>query len=160
MTQFDTALAAGWRVMPTANGDYHGKEIFTSTGHRTVLLAKTLTREALVEAAKARRGYATMVKDLKMSYTATIGGVTTYDMGTAAPAGSATLRIQVDCPSTNISRLELVGPKGAIAQTMSVGAKTYQWQPTIAPAKGSYYYVRVIFGSDSVSAVSAPIWFD
>lgn len=157
LVQYQKALNAGWKVGASGNGDYHSKQIFTSTGIRTIVLAKKLTRADIFEAIHARRTYATMVKDVKMTYT-----INNLDMGTIAKASdfsSLQVAFTIECPSTTITKLELWSNNNAVLQTVSPNAKTYSWNVNL-PSKAGFYYVLATLGSSSTTAVTSPIFLN
>ena len=61
---YDLALDEGWHVAPTNNQNNHNGQWGDASDARTVVLAKSLTEEALYAAMKDRRVYATQDSDL------------------------------------------------------------------------------------------------
>jgi len=159
------ALDKGWRVMPAANGDIHDASWITSYSERTALLAPALTREALYEAMRARRGYATKLKGLVVDYTvgrALMGSVI------AQTAGSLPVSVHVRGPGgageAVISRLEIVANGGKVVASRSGDDATADWTTTVPSVAGRYYYMRVwtkgFLGLDTKSAWTAPVWLE
>mgnify|MGYP002736191834 FL=1 len=66
---YDLALDKGWHVAPTNNQNNHNGQWGDASRARTVILAETLTEEALYAAMKDRRVYATQDSDLTVYYT-------------------------------------------------------------------------------------------
>lgn len=64
------ALSEGWHVGPTANQDNHQPNWGTATDSRTVAIAPELTREAICEAFRARRFYASEDSTLEVTFRA------------------------------------------------------------------------------------------
>ena len=86
------ALDKGWHVMPAANGDIHDASWITGNNERTALLATALTHEALYEAMRARRGYATKLGGLVVGYT--VGG-SVMGLTIAPAAGRLPVKVRV-----------------------------------------------------------------
>lgn len=63
-----TALDKGWHVMPAASSDTHAPNWIGGYPVRTVLLARERTPEAMLDAMRSRRGYATLDENLRISY--------------------------------------------------------------------------------------------
>ncbi len=64
----DAANQAGWRLGALGSQDNHQKDWGTKNRFRTAVLAKSLTREAIVEAYQQRRFYATEDADLWLDF--------------------------------------------------------------------------------------------
>ena len=65
---YSVALDAGFRVSPYADGDVHEHWIKNRLPKRTVLMATEHTKEALLDAARQGRAYATESGKVKLSY--------------------------------------------------------------------------------------------
>ena len=159
------ALDKGWHVMPAANGDIHDGSWITGHGERTALLAPALTREALYEAMRARRGYATKLNGLVVDYAvsgALMGSVI------AQTAGRLPVTVHVrrrdGAGGVVIRRLEIVTNGGKVVASQTADDATANWTTTVPSVAGRYYYVRVwtkgFLGLDTKTAWTAPIWLD
>ena len=159
------ALDKGWHVMPAANGDIHDASWITGHGERTALLAPVLTREALYEAMRARRGYATKLNGLVVDYAvsgALMGSVI------AQKAGRLPVTVHVrrrdGAGGVVIRRLEIVANGGKVVASQTGDDATADWTTTVPSVAGRYYYVRVwtkgFLGLDTKTAWTAPIWLD
>lgn len=154
-------LDAGWHVMPTAVSDAHYVDWDTTTvpyDFRTVLLSPKLTRADLFAALRARRGYATMDKDLRVAFKA--GGAVMGSVVT--PAARYAVSVAVTDPDTlvaadRITKLEIVSDGGVVAASRNVNGHSVTWSPTVSSSTARYYWLRVTTG-DGVTAWTAPVW--
>jgi hypothetical protein len=169
---FIMALDAGWHIMPSSNSDTHYSDWIAGHELRTVLLAAKLTPDDLYEAMSARRGYATMDKNLRIYYT--LNGEI---MGTtlSEPASSYTASIQVSDPDAvsgdlndAVTLIEIVSDGGEVVASLpldpSDSAQTINWTASGLPADAAYFFVRVstasndVTGLADVTAWTAPVW--
>lgn len=161
---FQKALDAGWHVMPAANSDTHADNWIVGYECRTVLLAESLTDENLYDAMVARRGYATIDKNLRLDFE--LNGEI---MGSILPAPAAkyaaTIHIEDPdhIPSDDITLVEIISDFGEVVATLECGATTVDWTVTLKSHDARYFYVRVstasnVPGEQGLTAWSAPIW--
>ena len=153
------ALDKGWHVAPVEGGGYHAAGAAEMGDARTVILAESLTPEALIEAVHSRRVYATQDRDLRISYT-----VNGAPMGTILPKPlSLHICVKVEDPSGEpISRVELVSDRKPDFVVLSQSGKEsiLEMETRIShDPQCSYYYLR-IFRGDEIVAVTAPVWLD
>jgi hypothetical protein len=157
------ALDKGWHVMPAANGDIHDTSWITGYGARTALLAPALTREALYEAMRARRGYATKRNGLVIAYT--VGGA---PMGSVIGRTAEKLPVKVrlswrsGAARVTVRRLEIVTNGGRVAASRTIDGTATSWTTTVPSKAGRYYYLRVwtkgALGLSTKTAWTAPVW--
>jgi hypothetical protein len=157
------ALDAGWHILPSANSDTHYADWGTASDVRTVLLAEDLTREDLVDAMRASRGYATEDKDLEIRYT--LDGAV---MGsTLAPRDEYEATVQVfdpDGAADAITLIEIVADGGEVVATSPrFNSASFTWTTTLASTAERYFWVRLttasdLAGSEGVTAWTAPVW--
>ena len=161
---FQMALDAGWHVMPTANSDTHADNWIVGYECRTVLLAESLTRENLYEAMSACRGYATIDKNLRMSFE--LNG---HVMGSviSEPADEYVAEISLEdpdhVPTDEITLVEIVTDYGEVVATLDCADTVVEWTLTLPMDGARYFYVRVstasnVPGEQGLTAWSAPIW--
>jgi hypothetical protein len=169
---FLMALDAGWHLMPSANSDTHYADWIAGHELRTVLLAERLTHDHLYAAMSARRGYATMDKNLRIYYT-----LNDAIMGTilSEPASSYTASIQISDPDAvagdlndAVTLIEILSDGGAVVASLApgpdAGAETINWTASGLPADAAYFFVRVstasndVTGMEGVTAWTAPVW--
>jgi len=154
-------LDAGWHVMPTAVSDAHYVDWDTTTApyeFRTVLLAPKLARADLFAAMRARRGYATMDRNLQIDFR--VGGSAMGASVAAATRYPVTVSVSdpdVAVAADAITRLELVSDGGAVVAARNVRGHAVTWSTTVSPAQGSYFFLRVTTG-DGPTAWTAPVW--
>ena len=157
------ALDKGWHVMPAANSDTHNPDWISGYEPRTVLLAPSLTRSDLYDAMSACRGYATLDKNLQVTYT--LNGAI---MGsTLSPADSYTASIHImdpdGTPSDAITLVEIISDGGVVVASLNADSTTVDWSVTLDSAGAHYFYVRVstqsnVSGGPGLTAWTAPVW--
>ena len=169
---FIMALDTGWHIMPSSNADTHAADWIAGHELRTVLLAAKLTPDDLYGAMSARRGYATMDKNLRIYYT--LNGEI---MGTilSEPAPSYTATIQISDPDAvdgdlndAVTLIEIVSDGGAVVASLPLdpgaSAETINWTASGLPTDAAYFFVRVstasndVIGLEGVTAWTAPVW--
>lgn len=152
---YDRALDEGWHVAPTNNQNNHNGQWGDASDARTVVLAKSLTEEALYAAMKDRRVYATQDSDLAIYYE--LNGTV---MGSIIPKSeSAAVTVFLSDPTDEaIGSVEVVTDGGAVLVSEYVETPS---QVLELPASGgrSYYYLRITQPDGDV-AVTAPVWMD
>jgi len=158
------ALDKGWHVMPSANKDTHDTTWIIGNGLRTALLAPELTRQALYDAIRARRGYATTDQDLIVGFSvagAVMGSVT------AQTAGACPVSVHVEDPDAAsgevIAKVEIVTTGGTVVAAQTGSGRILDWATTVDSVAGRYYYVRVWERSTPIdspkkTAWTAPVW--
>lgn len=147
------ALSKGWRVAPTSNQNNHYGQWGDKNDSRTVVLAKSLSENAIYDAMADRRVYATEDKDLEILYTvngAIMGSVLT------APAQSASVTVW-DATDPIIGRVELIGDGNVLRTEEQVTSGEALSLPIDRDC--SYYYLRIT-QPDGDRAVTAPVWVD
>ena len=152
---YDRALDEGWHVAPTNNQNNHNGQWGDASEARTVVLAKSLTEEALYAAMKDRRVYATQDSDLTVYYE--LNGTV---MGSILPKSEeAEITVFLSDPTDEaIGNVEVVTDGGAVLVSEYVETPS---QVLELPASGgrSYYYLRITQPDGDV-AVTAPVWMD
>ena len=155
--EYTLALDKGWHVAPTNNQDNHKGKWGNGNDARDVVLAEALTEEAIYEAIRQRRVYATEDKNLAITYM-----VNDLPMGTVIESVpeklSFDITIQDPDALDSTVKAELVVNSGKIAYTWSDAAElaTGVLSAELDPSY-SYYYLRVT-QADGNLAVTAPIW--
>ena len=155
--EYTLALDKGWHVAPTNNQDNHKGKWGNGNDARDVVLAENLTEEAIYDAIRARRVYATEDKNLAITYT-----VNDLPMGTVIESVPEKLRFDItiqdpDALDSTV-RAELIVNSGKVAYTwddaaaLATGVLTAELDPSY-----SYYYLRVT-QADGNLAVTAPVW--
>lgn len=152
---YDLALDEGWHVAPTNNQNNHNGQWGDASDARTVVLAKSLTEEALYAAMKDRRVYATQDSDLAIYYE--LNGTV---MGSILPKSKdAEITVFLSDPTDEaIGNVEVVTDGGAVL--VSEYVETPSQVLELSTSSGhSYYYLRITQPDGDV-AVTAPVWMD
>ena len=152
---YDLALDKGWHVAPTNNQNNHNGQWGDASDARTVVLAKSLTEEALYAAMKDRRVYATQDSDLAIFYE--LNGTV---MGSILPKSKdAEITVFLSDPTDEaIGNVEVVTDGGAVLVSEYVETPS-QVLALSASGGHSYYYLRITQPDGDV-AVTAPVWMD
>lgn len=152
---YDLALDKGWHVAPTNNQNNHNGQWGDASRARTVILAETLTEEALYAAMKDRRVYATQDSDLTVYYT--LNGAV---MGSILPKSEeAEITVFLSDPTDEaIGNVEVVTDGGAVLVSEYVGTPSQVLELSVSSGH-NYYYLRITQPDGDV-AVTAPVWMD
>lgn len=152
---YHLALDKGWHVAPTNNQNNHNGQWGDASRARTVILAETLTEEALYDAMKDRRVYATQDSDLTVYYT--LNGAV---MGSILPKSEeAEITVFLSDPTDEaIGNVEVVADGGEVIDSAYVGTPAKVLELSV-PGGYSYYYLRVTQPDGDV-AITAPVWMD
>ena len=152
---YTRALDKGWHVAPSNNQDNHRGMWGDSNTARTVALADELTREAIFDALRNCRVYATEDNDLNIYYT--LNG---QIMGSVIPAGQEQiLSIAVDLSDATdsaIGKVEVIVNGGLSIDNQTLETSQGRVEFTV-PADYDYYYLRIT-QPDGDIAVTAPVW--
>ena len=155
--EYTLALDKGWHVAPTNNQDNHKGKWGNANDARDVVLAESLTEEAIYQAIRERRVYATEDKNLAITYT-----VNDLPMGTVIESVPEKLcfDITIQDPDAldSTAKAELIVNSGKVAYTWSDAAElaTGVLSAELDPGY-SYYYLRIT-QADGNLAVTAPVW--
>ena len=152
---YTAALDAGWHLAPTASENNHNGSWGSESQSRTVILARELTEEAIYEALRSHRAYATEDADLKISYRLN-GRILGSIMGETSRL-TAEIRLE-DGSGDAVGRVEVITDGGKVAASMDITDTQGQYALNV-PTGGSYYYLRVSRNGKTV-AVTAPVWVD
>ncbi|MGQ9588410.1 MAG: CehA/McbA family metallohydrolase, partial [Thermoplasmata archaeon] len=158
------ALDAGWHVMPSANSDTHYPDWIDGYEMRTVLLAEKLTPENLYAAMSACRGYATLDRNLRISYTLqgeVMGSV--LSMPTSSYKAWIHVEDPDDVPTDAITLVEVVSDGGEVVASVPTGGTIVDLTLTLNSERATYFYVRVATmsnheGDPGITAWTAPVW--
>jgi hypothetical protein len=155
------ALARGHRLGFVGSGDSHdghpGLAQLASgeSGGLAAIQAEARTREAVLDALRARRSYATngprIVLDVALDG---------QPMGAALPAGAGKLLVVRVAAPGEIAAVELVTGAGVVGRTPGEGRRSFGFETALPElAAGSWLYVRVR-QSDGGAAWSSPFFFE
>ena len=168
---YNRALGAGFHVAPVADFDTHCSNYGMATRDRTVVLASTLTKAAILDAIHHRRVFATSAKRGQVIYTMAANG-TTYHMGSGgirsegpvSTSGSITLHVAGFDPNgatvTSIKIKEPVPHNTNGAATVIASSAATPFDYTFAPTSGAHTYYAYVTLSTGDEMWSAPIWIN
>ncbi|MBR4308147.1 MAG: DNA-binding protein, partial [Oscillospiraceae bacterium] len=155
--EYTMALDKGWHVAPTNNQDNHLGGWGNANEARDVILVEEFTEEAIYDAIRNYRVYATEDRNLEITYT-----VNDLPMGTIMETAPETLRFSILLRDADegetFSSVDLIANSGKVvyswtnAEELASGTLTAELAPEY-----TYYYVRVIQGDKDI-AVTAPVW--
>ena len=151
---YTRALDKGWHLAPSNNQDNHKGMWGDANTARTVVLADSLTQDAIYDAIRNYRVYATEDLNLEINYTLD-GNV----MGTILDGASGdTAKIVVglsDIDDAGSATVEVIVNGGlSLAKATATCNETVEFE---VPATYSYYYIKVT-QADGDIAVTAPVW--
>ncbi len=113
---FDEALVRGWKIGAAGSDDNHDADWGTATPYRVGVLSGTLSRDAILNAFRARRFFATLDKNISLSFK--INGA---EMGSTIPGGTWNMTIEaLDQDNEMFTQVVLV-KNGAVMQTWNFG---------------------------------------
>ena len=160
LTRFYDALKAGYHLGIGMDHDTHYSVFGRSQKGRTVVLADTLTRSAILDAYRSMRFYASDDWNAQISFTAnghTMGQIITE-------AGSPNLSISVIDPDgeSNSSITIFYGIPGSgvapTALTSVSSSLSLNYTPAIANGTSYYYFARIL-QADGDQIYTSPIWY-
>jgi hypothetical protein len=165
MGYFKSLLAKGYHVAPQMDQDNHNMTFGTANTNRTVILASSKTRAAIMEALHARRYYASQDCNARVDFKASLNPMGSIITRGGLPGLSLTV---IDPDGEAVNTIELWG--AAIgASVPSSPIKTYSATSSfnfssgdaenIQPNGSSWYYFVIIVQADGNKIVSSPIWY-
>ena len=152
---YTRALDKGWHVAPTNNQDNHKGNWGDSNTARSVVLASNLTEEAIYDAIRNYRVYATEDNDLSILYS--LNGNAMGSILNKQESG-VTLTAQITDPTDPADmKVEVIVNGGLVigTQTLSGGSGTVTFR--FDSNDYSYYYLRITQADQNI-AVTAPVW--
>jgi uncharacterized repeat protein (TIGR01451 family) len=156
--QFFLSLNQGWHLGSVKNSDTH----LANWGccSRMGLVAPSLTKEAILEALRARRTFFVSPSDSNLTLVMQANG---YWMGSSIPNTTAvnfTINVYDPDPRGKPLRLAIYNNGVRVANATLPSQTVYTWQPTLAGQWGHYYYVEAYYDGWLVPAYSSPIWVE
>lgn len=151
---YTRALDKGWHVAPTNNQDNHKANWVTANEGRTVIVAPSLTREAIYDAMRKMHVYSSEDKNLKVMYK-----VNEQLMGaTLVKPDKLNISISVNDADIDdtVAKISIIADGGTVVTSKSFTDKDVTWNFEL-PSQYTYYYVRVD-QADKDIAVTAPVW--
>jgi hypothetical protein len=147
------ALAIGWRLGATNNGDTQTPDWGLDTPHRTGIVAPALTRNDLLAALRARRTFAT--EDSNLALALRSGGQ--WMGSTVSPTATIAFSVDFYDPDGEAITLELFDRSIPVAATSVSGAISHTWPVTVLGAAGHFYFARAT-QADGDRAYTSPLW--
>jgi len=159
------SLYAGWRVGATNNGDTETPDWGADTPHRTGVVARTLTKDGILEGLRARRTFATEDGNLALALRAGDAW-----MGSTIPKAPKRARppitffVDVSDPNGESVTLELfdrglVVAMASFSSASSSAATMHTWTPTAPAVEGHFYFAKAT-QADGDTAYTSPIWVE
>ena len=152
---YTRALDKGWHVAPTNNQDNHKGNWGDSNTARSVVLATALTEDAIYDAIRNYRVYATEDNDLSILYS--LNGNAMGSILNKQEDG-VTIIAQISDPTDSADmKVDVIVNGGLVIGTQTVsggeGTVTFRFDSN----DYSYYYLRVTQADQNI-AVTAPVW--
>lgn len=152
---YTRALDKGWHVAPTNNQDNHKGNWGDSNTARSVVLSDGLSEDAIYDAMKNYRVYATEDNDLSILYS--LNG---NAMGSILDEqDEINIRAEISDPTdiTGETKVEVIvnGGQTLAEKTFTGGSATVEFN-NLSTGYG-YYYLRIT-QADKQIAVTAPVW--
>lgn len=152
---YQLALDKGWHVAPTCNQDNHRVNFGIANEFRTVVLCSELTKDALYDALKNMRVYASEDKNLKVDYT-----INNLPMGSKITKCSR-LNFYISAVDNDkndkIKEIQVISNKGKIIKSKNFDSNIARLEFSMKSNKNSFYYVKIIQDNKKTS-VTSPIW--
>ncbi|WP_461791641.1 CehA/McbA family metallohydrolase [Pedobacter sp.] len=156
---YTTLLSKGYIVGPTMDHDNHNTTFGRHTSSRTAVLAKSLTKEDIIDAYRANRFYATQDWNTKVYFT-----INDQPMGSYLK-GASSLKISVavsdEDPNDHIKSIEVFygeAGQGVSPKKLAVSqSDTLEYNFTVAPGKAYYLFVKIT-QQDGDQIITSPIW--
>ncbi|WP_108530517.1 Ig-like domain-containing protein [Paenibacillus elgii] len=166
--KFFSALDLGWHVAPTYGEDNHDAT-WGQTKKRTVIVAKDLTQDSLLDAMRKMHVYFSEDPNFQLDMLAN-----GYYMG--ATVDSKTLNFDVTgselspsdpkyssyTPATNVNvaKVELITNGGRVIDSYipSGDAASFNWKPTVNVVGGQQWFIIRVTEKNGDRIYSSPIW--
>lgn len=147
------ALNQGWHLAPSCNQNGLSDDFSGDDGRRTVVLAQELTEDAIYDAIRNHRVYATEDPDLQILYR-----MDGYDMGSILHSHGQEITLSLlDPTDSGNAAVELVHNGTTIDET---GIDTASGTLSLpVPPENGYFFLKIT-QTDGDLAVTAPIWVD
>ena len=152
---YTRALDKGWHVAPTNNQDNHKGNWGDSNTARSVVLATELTEEAIYDAMKNYRVYATEDNDLSILYS--LNGNAMGSILDEQTEVDIAVSISDPTDTAGTAKVEVIVNGGQTLAEQTFEGGTAEISFDNLPASYGYYYLRIT-QADKDIAVTAPVW--
>lgn len=166
LSYYRTMLARGYHLAPQMDQDNHNLTFGTANTNRMVVMATAKTREALMQAIRANRYYASQDCNMKIDFTRGSSTMGSNVTGAGVPALSMTV---TDPDGEGVSTIQVYGAQAGSGITTTTPIKTYTATSTftftssdaenVQPNNTTWYYYAIVTQEDGNRAVTAPIWY-
>lgn len=148
-------LDSGWHVGAAGDQDKH--DLTWGDGPTwTVVLARDVTRQSILDAFRSRRTYSTADRNLRLTFT-----LDSEDMGAqmARPAGDYLCEVALQDPDPDhvIERVDLF-LNGKIIRSAQPNRTDFSWRERLEFPPGRHYCFTRVTQADGRSTWSSPIW--
>ncbi|WP_296644812.1 CehA/McbA family metallohydrolase [Romboutsia sp. 13368] len=154
---YQLALDKGWHLAPTCNQDNHRVDFGIANEFRTVVLATDLNKDALYDALRNMRVYATEDKNLKIEY-----AINNLPMGSTIK-NTSKLNFNVSAIDSDeidkINEIQVISNNGEIVKSKKFNSNMARLEFSLKSSKNKFYYIKIIQNKDKIS-VTAPIWVE
>ena len=153
--EFLRSLDYGWKLGATNNADTHNPLWGTNTDHRTGVLMPELTKEALLEALRERRTFASEDKNYSLSMKANGAWLGSE----IANSGSILFEIAGSDPDGELTtQVQIITDQGEVAAETTPNLASFTWQPQLNITTGVHYYYVKAVTEDGDRMVTSPVW--
>lgn len=151
--KFFSALDLGWHVAPTYGEDNHDAT-WGQTNKRTVIVAKDLSYDSLLDAMRKMRVYFTEDKDFTFDVLAS-----DFYMGSITDTKQLNFKITGTSTNQNVTKVEILTNGGRVIDSKTMNTKNLNWEPAPINTVGNqqWFVVRVTL-ANGAKAYSSPIW--
>jgi hypothetical protein len=157
---WDEGNQKGWRLGPVIGQDNHYEDWGTMNDFRAAVLAKELTREAIIDAYENRRFYATENSSIRLDFRCN-----GYPMGSMLDAQPRVFTVKASTAADEAFEQIRLFRDGTVLQTQAVSGNPVEVTfSDPAYSADAYYYVIATENMDTHNkgrndeAISAPIW--
>lgn len=153
--EYIRSLDYGWKLSATNNADTHSPNWGFNTDHRTGVVMPELTKDALLEALRLRRTFAT--EDKNFAFWMKANG---FWMGAEIPnTGQIAFEVYGSDPDgETVTKVQLITNKGVVAAEYTPNSATFTWTPVLTIEPGVQYFYAKAIQADGDRIVSSPIW--
>lgn len=157
------ALERGWHVGAVSSQDNHRADWGTAAPTRTGVAARELTREALVDAMRSMRTYATEDANVRVLFESgdmPMGGSVKLIRNPEGSFQPVQFEIYIEDPDRTdvVTKVEVIGNGRTVWEARPGTSGAYREHISLTPTSSyNWFYVRAVQADDDV-IVTSPIW--
>ncbi|MFD0765463.1 CehA/McbA family metallohydrolase [Mucilaginibacter lutimaris] len=160
LSYYKRLLSLGYMVGPTMDHDNHNTTFGRISHNRTVVLARSLSRDSIMAAYRAGRFYASEDWDTEVDFK--INGLTMGGYVSGQEVLKISLKVHDPDGDDRTKSIKLLYGKpgsGVIPKVMktSKDSDVLEWQQSLQPGDAFYYYAEIV-QADGDRIYTAPIW--